>query len=169
MCRIKQNTDGNLKSKPGFKWLSIAMLTVLIGVLGFSANASAAIVTDQSTVYAPEGSFTTFNVWLDTDPLGPLTVNISNSAGDADITVAPPSVTFTSGDYLNPRVVTVSAAEDVDTVNGSATITLDGAAYGSTTVTANEVENDTTFTLTIQNPGTGSGTVNCECRESLQV
>ena len=54
-----------------------------------------------------------------------MTVTSARSAGDTDITVsAGGTLTFTPANFATPQNVTVSAAEDADTINGAATITV---------------------------------------------
>jgi len=147
MSRLnKKSNDGNHKSKPSFRWLKIAMLAVFISLFGLGGNAFAQVYTSLSTVYVPEGGSTTFDVWVDVNP-GPLpglVVNLSHS-GDADITFLPNTLTFHGPSWANPQIVTVSAAEDVDAIIGTANIEVDAGVQGLINVTANEIDNDTTY------------------------
>ena len=64
-----------------------------------------------------------------------MTVTAADTAGA--VTVAPPSVTFTAANWDTAQTVTVTAADDDDSVNAAAQITHTVAGYG--TVTAADV------------------------------
>jgi hypothetical protein len=83
-------------------------------------------------------------------------VAVACTTGDSDLTVTGgASLIFTTNDWATHQIVTLAAAEDADTVNGSATITCSGAGLTSGSVTATETDNDTTLTV---NGGTGGST-----------
>ena len=80
-------------------------------------------------------------------PLGTVSVSVAvETGGDADITVSPANLTFTTTTWSTPRTVTVSARDDDDAVNGSRQInhTAAGAEYAGVTgdVTATEQDDD---------------------------
>jgi PKD repeat protein len=134
---------------------------------GLSAYASAnattftnpppsAILTSVSSMSVPEGGTTTFLVWLSSQPTSGVTVAVAWASGDTNITVTGgANLTFTTNNWATYQTVTLAAAEDADTVNGSATITCSGAGLTSGSVTAAEVDNDTTLTV---NSGPGGST-----------
>ena len=71
-------------------------------------------------------------------------MTVSRTAGDADLSVSGgSSLSFTPSDWNTPQTVTLSAAEDADAVNGTATITVASAGLSSVDVTASEADNDT--------------------------
>ena len=118
-------------------------------VTGTPTAATAAGVTVTPTALTvTEGSSTTYEVVLATQPSDNVTITVSLASGsDADITVNTTSLTFTPDDWSVAQAVTVSAAEDADAWNGSATIehAVSGGDYGSLTassVTATESDND---------------------------
>ena len=84
-----------------------------------------------------EGREATYEVVLDTQPTGPLTVRVTVS-GSPEVTAQPSSLWFTANDWSQPQSVTVRAAHDDDTVDDEATVThaVTGADYGSNEVTA---------------------------------
>ena len=90
----------------------------------------------------------TYTVVLDTEPTGPVTVTVAKtSGGDGDLTVAPAALTFTTADWNAAQSFTVSAADDVDSADGTATFThsASGGGYDSVTigsVAATEDDND---------------------------
>jgi hypothetical protein len=120
-----------------------------------SITVTNAISTDLDTVDIPEGGTASFKVRLYSQPASDVTVSVANTSGDSDITVSSgSSLLFTMSDWNVEQTVTVAAAEDADTVNGSASITCSASGIISKIVTANEVDND--FTLTVTNDGNGT-------------
>ena len=85
-----------------------------------------------------EGGSGSYTVVLDTQPTGPVTVTVS---GEDDVSGAPTSLTFTTSNWDDEQTVTVSAAEDADALNDTATVshTVSGADYGANGVTADAV------------------------------
>jgi Malectin domain/Papain family cysteine protease len=103
-----------------------------------------AVEASVSTVSVPEGGSATFGVKLNTEPEGFVTVAVTQSSGDEDLTVTRgASLTFNAANYDEEQLVTVSAAEDVDSASGSAVITCTATGYASVEVTAGEQDNDT--------------------------
>ena len=126
---------------------------------GFAASAATVAATEEDNdrgtlvfsptgVSVPEGGDATYTVKLSAQPASPVTVTITKVAGgDEDITVRPPSLTFSTTNWSTPQTVTVEAAEDLDLSNGTATIrhTAREAEYAGVIgdVTATEQDNDT--------------------------
>ena len=109
----------------------------------FAAN-SPVFVTDVDTVNVPEGSTATFQVKLSEQPTGDVNASVTRASGDTDITVqSGASLTFTTGDWNSYQTVTLAAADDVDTTNGTATIRVAAAGIPDKDVTAPEQDNDT--------------------------
>ena len=112
-------------------------------------NDTAGVTVTPTTLSVPEGSNAKYTVVLDTQPSADVTISLSFAAGsDADITVNTPPLTFTTGNWNTAQEVTVSAAQDDDALNGSATIehAASGGGYGSVSVSsvvATEADNDT--------------------------
>ena len=65
--------------------------------------------TDGSTLVVEGGLSDTYDVVLTAEPTGSVTVT---ATADAEITVTPPSVTFTPGDWSVAQTVTVNGVED---------------------------------------------------------
>ena len=113
-----------------------------------SDNDEAGVTVTPTALTVTEGGSTTYEVVLATQPSDDVTITVSLASGsDADITVNTASLTFTPDDWSVAQAVTVSAAEDADAWNGSATIehAVSGGDYGSLTassVTATESDND---------------------------
>ena len=110
------------------------------------------IVTNVSNLSINEGGTGTFTVSLSVVPTNDQVVSLSSN--NTDITVSPNSLTFTSENYGTAQTVTVSAAEDSDTTNDTATITLSSNKVVNKTVSITVADNDTpavtptTYTIT---------------------
>ena len=127
------------------------------------------LVTSPSSVTVVEGSFATYTVRLATQPTGTVTVAVSWLQGDADLSVTPASLFFTTGNWNTPHTVTVRAAQDNDLADGSATFwhSASGGGYGGVTasITASEDDDDTAqflfsaTSVTVPEDGTATYTV----------
>ena len=98
-----------------------------------------------STIWhiVPEGSSEAHTVWLSQRPTADVTVTVATS-GDSDITANPSTLTFTPSNWSRPQTVTLTAAQDTDTV--PPTGKGDGTyAYGATTVTHTAASADAHF------------------------
>ena len=113
---------------------------------GFTVNGTTVTIADDdergvsvtaSTLAVPEGGSGTYTVALTSEPTGTVTVTPSVS-GNSEVTVSG-ALTFTASDWNQAQTVTVSAQDDADAVNDTATVahTVSGADYG--TVTASDV------------------------------
>ncbi|MBM4165221.1 MAG: hypothetical protein FJ222_12395, partial [Lentisphaerae bacterium] len=103
-------------------------------------------------VTVPEGGTATFQVKLTAAPAATVTVIATRTSGDADIMVqSGTNLTFTTANWSTYQTVTLAAAQDADTENGSAVISLMGVDVGAV-VTATENDNDAPLTV-----GAGAG------------
>ncbi len=119
----------------------------------FAIN-SVAILTDVDTINVPEGATYTFQVKLSAQPTTSKIVKVSRFSGDSDIAVSSgSSLTFTTSNWNTYQTVTLAAAEDADTANGSAIIRCSAAGMTDKDVIATELDND--YTLTVGNDGNG--------------
>ena len=82
-----------------------------------------------------EGSTGTYTVVLNSQPTASVTVTPSRT-GSSDVTFSPPTLTFTTSTWNTAQQVTVTAAQDSDAVDDSATIShaVTGGDYASLTV-----------------------------------
>ena len=78
-------------------------------------------VTAADPLAVAEGGSGTYTVVLDGEPTGDVVVAVSSD--NADVTVQPSSLTFTSNNWQTAQTVTVTAAQDADAVDDSATLT----------------------------------------------
>ena len=128
-----------------------------------------------------EGGTGTYTVQLESEPSE--TVTITPSSSNTDVSVSPVPLTFTAGNWSSPQTVTVSAGEDDDTVNDTASLTHAVSGYGDVTaggtVAVTVIDNDpdepergvrlSVSSLTLAEGGTGTYTVHLESEPSGMV
>ncbi len=135
--------------------LTVTNVTANLTITANFALNSVAIVTDVATVEIDEGSTNSFQVKLSAQPIADVAVAVARTAGDADVPVsAGEALTFTTANWADWQTVTLAAAEDGDAANGTATISCSAAGLATVDVTANEVDND--YTLTVTHSGSGT-------------
>jgi uncharacterized protein (DUF1800 family) len=101
------------------------------------------IQTSVTTLSVNEGNSAQFGVRLSAAPTGNVTVNVARLSGDTDLTVSGgATLTFTPTNFGTFQNVTVSAAEDADSMNGSAVIRASATGLPNADVTTNEADND---------------------------
>ena len=126
------------------------------GTAAVDPAAATTAITDVGSLTVSESSLTVtegdatgadYTVVLDSRPTGAVTVTVSG-ASETDLTVSPASLTFTTGDWDQPKTVTVTADEDEDAVADDAvtlTHTAKGGGYDGVTgdsVTVTIAEDD---------------------------
>ena len=94
------------------------------------------VIVSQPTITLTEGTDVTYTVELGSQPIATTTVSIS-VAGDAQLTIDPTELTFTTSSWNTPQPITVTATQDGDTSNNTATLThvASGSDYVSVTKT----------------------------------
>ena len=136
---------------------------------------SAGVTVSKSALTITEGGSGSYTVKLNTQPSG--NVSITLSSNNTDVTL-PTTLAFTTGDWDTAQTVSVSAAEDADAANDSATVTHTVSGYGSVSaspVTVTVTDDDTAgvtvskTTLTIAEGGSGSYTVVLDTQPSGNV
>ena len=100
-----------------------------------------AIVFNPVSATVGEGASQTVSVRLSQAPTANVVVGLART-GDADITVAPASVTLTPANATTGVNITLSAAQDTDQVNGTATITGTGTGVTTATLMVTEADDD---------------------------
>ena len=103
-------------------------------------NDQRGVQISPTSLTVPEGGDATYTVVLMSEPTGEVTVTPSLGSGDTDVTVSG-ALTFTATDWDQPQTVTISAAQDDDAANDTATIVhaVSGADYGANSATADDV------------------------------
>ena len=94
----------------------------------------AGIVLSRTTLTVREEGSQTWTVKLNSEPTGPVTVTLAAEGTDAqDLTIEPDQLTFATDNWNRTQTVTVSAAEDADGDDDTATIghTATGGGYDS--------------------------------------
>ena len=105
---------------------------------------SGALVFDPTALMVNEGSSGTYTVKLASQPSASVTVAVTGAVGE--VTVNPTSLTFTSTTWNSAQTVTVTAGQDTDASDDSATLvhTATGGDYagvtGSVVVTVDDDE-----------------------------
>ncbi len=104
---------------------------------------SLALELSETDVSVPEGSTSTFDLRLNRAPDTDQTVNIARASGDADISLgSSASLTFSPANWDQWQTVTLQAAEDADTDDGTAIFECAGTGVDTVTVNATEADND---------------------------
>jgi hypothetical protein len=120
----------------------LASEDITVNVVDDDANN---FIVSRATLSIDEGGSGTFLVALVKAPPATLTATVARTAGDTDIDVTGGAVlTFDAANFGVPQTVTVSAAEDPDTTDDLATISITAAGITTRTVAViasdNEVE-----------------------------
>lgn len=100
------------------------------------------IVVSTNSLSVPEGQSRTFTVRLASAPAATATVSIARSSGSTDVTVSPASLAFTASTWSTPQTVTVSAAQDADAVNESATVSCSSPGLATQAVNVSVSDDD---------------------------
>ena len=101
------------------------------------------VIVSQSTLTLPEGSDDTYTVKLATQPVATTTVSVA-VAGDAQLTTNPSELTFTTSSWNTPQTITLTATQDDDASDNTATLThvASGSDYVSVTRTVSVTVTD---------------------------
>ena len=119
---------------------TVTSLTVSGTTIAITDDDTRGVTISETALPVSEGGTATYTVVLDSQPTGEVTVTPSRASGDGDVTVSDP-LTFTSSNWDTEQTVTVSAAQDADAENDTATIShaVAGADYVANGVTAADV------------------------------
>jgi cellulose 1,4-beta-cellobiosidase len=123
----------------GSPQLSGESALVMFSIAGGGGNPS--ILANPGSLGVDEGGSEQVTISLSEAPSGTVTVSLGLT-GDPSIGVSPTSLSFNSGNWNSGLSATVSAAEDGDQVNGTATLTASAAGHNSATVNITEIDND---------------------------
>lgn len=103
---------------------------------------SQSLMVSTTALAVTEGSANSFAVSLSLQPSSNVTVSVATT-GDSDITTGATTLTFTPSNWNTNQDVTVNAAEDVDLIDGAATISISSTGLETVDVVATEDDNDT--------------------------
>ena len=118
---------------------------------------SVGLTLSTTALGVTEGDDAEYTVRLATQPTATVTVAVTGQA-DTDLTLSAASLTFTTSTWNTAQTVTVSAAEDDDAVNDTATLlhTASGGDYaGETAEVAVTVTDDESVGLTLSTTALG--------------
>ncbi len=119
-------------------------LTTMNVVATEADNDTLGLVVTPTAVTVTEGGVNTISVRLSAQPGSSASVTTIRSSGDSDLSVSGgATLTFTTANWSTPQSVTLSAAEDADAANGTATFAVTSAGLSTVNVTATEADNDT--------------------------
>ena len=115
--------------------------TVTVAVVD-DGTAAPGLVFSRTALSVTEGATASYTLRLATQPTGVVTVEVTS--GDAGAVSVPASLTFTTGNWDQPRTITVTGVDDADAADESVTVThtASGGGYGgvSETVTVDVVD-----------------------------
>jgi endoglucanase len=100
------------------------------------------ITVDPAAVTVPEGGTAAVAVALSAAPAGNVTVTAARTSGDQDLTATPATLVFTPQNWSTPQRLTLAAAQDADTENGTAAFSLTAQGADSASLAATEADDD---------------------------
>ncbi|MEV4313687.1 glycoside hydrolase family 48 protein [Actinocrispum sp. NPDC049592] len=100
------------------------------------------IVASPSTVSVKQGTSSTVDLKLATQPSSSVTVAVARTSGSTDLTAAPAQLTFTTTNWNTGQPVTISSANNGGAL-ASATFTASATGYTPATITASELDPNT--------------------------
>ena len=122
----------------------------------------AGVTVSTTSLQISEGGMEMYTLVLDSEPR--VTVEVAIASTNADVTVFPDNLTFTTADWATEQTVTVSAAEDNDSSNDTSRLThsatsADTGYQGITIspVTVTVTDNDSTSPQSTGGGGGGGG------------
>ncbi len=101
------------------------------------------VIASPASLSVPEGASRTTSFRLSQAPSGNVTVNLTKT-GDADLAITPSTLLFTPGNWNVAQNVTVSAAQDADEANGTATVAAAATGHTGASVAVTEADDDGT-------------------------
>ncbi|MEU8383823.1 cellulose binding domain-containing protein, partial [Streptosporangium sp. NPDC048865] len=104
-------------------------------------NTTPSIVASATSLSVPEGASRTVGFRLSQAPSSSVTVNLTKT-GDSDVTITPSTLTFTTANWNTAQNVTVSAAQDSDEANGTATVAAAASGHTGASVAVTEADDD---------------------------
>ncbi len=161
--RTRRTTTGSRSSSPSGRCPNgITAGTTSETVVSITDDDVAEVIVSPDTVPVPEGGSGRYSVVLSTVPAGTVTVTVTDPTDNTDVTAEPADLTFTPADWESPQYVTVSAIEDDDFIDDTATVTHTVSGYGSVvtassvTVTVNDDESAVALVTNLEESLDGS-------------
>ncbi|MFI0924768.1 glycoside hydrolase family 48 protein [Streptomyces sp. NPDC021012] len=110
--------------------------------VGITVAAGPALVASPTQLGVRQGSTGTFDLKLSTAPTANVTVSVSRTSGNTNLTATPASLTFTPANWSTAQKVTVAAAA---TGTGSAVFTATAPGHAKAEVTVAQLAADSTY------------------------
>ncbi|GAA1192368.1 endoglucanase [Kitasatospora gansuensis] len=108
-----------------------------------STPTTPAVQVTPAAVTVPEGGSAAVGVRLSSAPAQNVTVAVSRTSGDQDLAVSSgATLVFTPANWASAQQVSLSAAQDADTLAGSATFSAGGSGVTAAAFTATEADDD---------------------------
>ncbi len=156
---LRSHTVTNLVNGTSYQFKIRAVNSVGNGAESVATDAATPVggstviaLSSLSPASVPEGGASNYTVALGEAPTADVTVAIANRGGggdDSSLSASPASLTFTSANWNTKRTVRISAAQDPDTVDGTAVFTHTATSTDTNfnlfarTLTATEDDDDT--------------------------
>ena len=138
--------SGDVRPKPrvGVLRRGLALGLVALSPLVVAAQ-SPSLVLSETSLDVPEAGSASYTVKLATLPTADVTVSIGGTA-NTDLSLNKTSLTFTTANWDTTQSVRVSAAQDSDALNDTATLThtATGGGYGAVSADLSVTVTDTT-------------------------
>ena len=138
--------SGDVRPKPrvGVLRRGLALGLVALSPLVVAAQ-SPSLVLSETSLDVPEAGSASYTVKLATLPTADVTVSIGGTA-NTDLSLNKTSLTFTTANWDTTQSVRVSAAQDSDALNDTATLThtATGGGYGTVSADLSVTVTDTT-------------------------
>ena len=129
-------TTGNAGSENNAKVLTLSAPYTA----NFRASVVQGIVTSVYDLNIKEGATGSFKVRLAAEPTGTLSMSAAISGDQNLVLSSPPTLTFDSSNWNIFQTVVVTAVDDTNTANGTATVTLSANGVNAYQVEVNETD-----------------------------
>ena len=106
----------------GFGMLPSGVSAGTQATVSITDDDGAGVTVSETVLNVGEGSSATYTIVLASQPTADVIVTI-NDLSNTDVTADPDNLTFTMSDWSSAQTVTVSAAQDTDAVDETATVT----------------------------------------------
>ena len=140
---VSAQEDPDLTSEMTTVTVSAAGLTPAMVSVSVTDDDQQALVFSPSTVMVGEGANASLQVSLQFAPSSPVRVIATNSNPAALSFFPTAGLTFSPGNYNQPQVLTLSAPQDLNTTDETATLTLIAPGAPDGTVNVNVLDDDT--------------------------
>ncbi|MEQ8667930.1 MAG: choice-of-anchor U domain-containing protein [Pirellulales bacterium] len=118
------------------------------------------IIASAEHLMVDENGNATVDVRLAAQPVDDVIITVSRTSGDSDLQVSGPSTfTFTAANWDQPQTVAISALDDADSVDSSATLEITAPGWISTALDVTEGDDDRRIETSLINLMVGEETI----------